>query len=63
MEIAVLIIILLVLATIVAIRYDPTIDVVISDNKTTVLLWYNKYGNNKERKGFTRNYFNSIKTM
>lgn len=42
MEIAVLITILLVLATIVAIRYDPTIDVVVSDNKTTVLLWYNK---------------------
>lgn len=57
MEIAILIIILLVLVAIVAIRYDPTLDVVMSDNKVTVLLWYNKHGNNKERKRVYKKLF------
>lgn len=57
MEIAILIIILLVLVAIVAIRYDPTLDVVMSDNKAIVLLWYNKYGNNKERKRVYKKLF------
>ena len=49
MEIAILIIILLVLVATVAIRYDPTLDMVVSDNKVTVLLWYNKYYDNDEK--------------
>lgn len=57
MEIAILIIVLLVLVAIVAIRYDPTLDVVMSDNKVTVLLWYNKHGNNKERKRVYKKIF------
>ena len=57
MEIIILIIILLVLATIVAIRYDPTLDLVVSNGKFTMLLWYNKYGNNKERKRVYKKLF------
>lgn len=50
MEIAILIIVLLILIVRIIIRYDPTLDVVMSDNKVTVLLWYNKYYDNDEKK-------------
>ena len=50
MQIAILIIVLLVLIVRIAIRYDPTLDVVVSNNKVTVLLWYNKYYDNDEKK-------------
>lgn len=50
MEILVLIIILLFLAVRTAIRYDPALDLVVSNKKYSLLLWYNKYGNNNEKK-------------
>ena len=33
----------------ILLRYEPRFDLVISNDKFTLLLWYNKYSNKEER--------------
>lgn len=57
METIILIIILLVLAAIVAIRYEPKFDLVVSNNRFILLLWYNKYDDNNIKKRVYKKLF------
>lgn len=41
----------------VLLRYEPKFDLVISSNSFMLLLWYNKHGNNKERKRVYKKLF------
>lgn len=41
----------------ILLRYEPKFDLVVSNNKFMLLLWYNKYDSNKEKKRVYRRLF------